>query len=244
MTLNSRKHYIDSDEPQGTKGHSLKKANDFVLSIRDEIAPLLEECIIYESKKRLGKAPSVELPNGKLAIAPDIRCVTKAGNVFWFEIKDKAQRFYYPDTGADIFQVYGWYKINKEFQEPVFVLFQDPDFESCLPKNPPYAKLESFKARWERSEGKPYGNWLSNLLVLKKKYPRVFSERSRNLEMYIMYFLVEKMEKVTSYQDLIYEVDNKKISNVHDELEAYLHPGNTLLKESDIRFLIKRLFNR
>ncbi|MBI9055454.1 MAG: hypothetical protein JEY96_16650 [Bacteroidales bacterium] len=243
MTLNSRKDYIDSNASQGSKDHSLKLAGQFVIEIQKQISPLLQECIIYDSEKKLGNAPCVELPNGKLSIAPDLRCITNAGNVFWFEIKDKSQRFYYPDTGADIFQVYGWYNIFKYYKEPVFVLFKDPAFESCLPRNTNQGKLNEFKVRYDLFNGGPYGNWLGKLLQLENNYPRVFEERSRSLKMYILYFLVNKMYKVENWQSLIDDVDKMKIPNVAEEIEAYLHPSNKKLSENEIRALISSLFN-
>ncbi|CAM1341004.1 hypothetical protein [Tenacibaculum aestuarii] len=242
MPLNSRKDYIDSQEGQGSKNYSLQKASQFVLDIKEEISPLLAECIVYDSEKKLGNAPCVELPNGKLAIAPDLRCVTKKGNVFWFEIKDKSQRFFYPDTGADIFQVYGWYNTFKFYEEPVFILFKDPDFESCLPNRPNEKKKKEFKTRWDSFSGKPYGAWLGDLLELQNGYPRVFEERSRDLKMYILYFLIAKMNPVDDWLKLINEVDNKAIKPVPEEIKAYLHSNNTLLSEKNIRGIIASLF--
>jgi hypothetical protein len=242
MALNTRKDYDDSTDGQGSKNHSLEKASQFVKFIHSLISPLLSECIYYESEKKLGNAPSVELPNGKLAIAPDLRCVTNNGNVFWIEVKDKSQRFYHPDTGADIFQVYGWYNIFKYFSEPVFVLFKDPAFESCLPKSPSKDRLTEFKARWDLFNGETYGGWLSDLLVSDGKYPRVFQEHSRELIMYILYFRVALMTKVSDFNTLISAVDNKSITNVEDEIKAYYHADNSLLTEENIRKLIASLF--
>ena len=242
MPLNSRKDYNDSSQGQGSKEFSLKKANQFVLDIKEDISPLLSECIVYDSVKKLGNAPCVELPNGKLAIAPDLRCVTKQGNVFWFEIKDKSQRFYYPDTGADIFQVYGWYNTFKYYEEPVFVLFKDPSFSSCLPRNPNKNKEREFKNRWDRFLGKPYGAWLGDLLQLKSNYPRVFEERSRDLRMLIMYFLVSEMNPILDWSSLIDAVDSKSIKPVPDTISAYSHPDGNILSEKDIRGKIASLF--
>ena len=243
MTLNSRKDYIDGDDAQGSKSHSLILANQFAKEIQATVAPLLTECVIYNSEKTLGKAPAVELPNGKLAIAPDIRCVTHSGKVFWFEIKDKAQRFYYPDTGADLFQVYGWYNINKFYDEPVFVLFKDPSLKSCLPRNPSELRLKEFKARWLKFNGNPYGGWLGNLLILNDNYPRIFDERSRELRMHILYFLVNSMKPIEDWKVLIDEVENGIASRVGVSFEAYSHPSNRLLNEIEIRQMIARTLN-
>jgi len=244
MPLNTRKDYKDSKIGQGSKDFSLDKASKFVAFIHSQISPLLSECIYYDSDKKLGNAPCVELPNGKLAIAPDLRCVTKNGNVFWIEVKDKSQRFYHPDTGADIFQVYGWYNIFKYFNEPVFVLFKDPAFESCLPPNPPESRMSEFKSRWELFSGETYGAWLSELLKLDGRYPRVFKEHSREMIMYILYFRVALMSTVSDFNILIDAVDNKTIINVEDEIKAYYHPENSLLTEQNIRNLIASLFSK
>ncbi|PKD45289.1 hypothetical protein [Rhodohalobacter barkolensis] len=244
MTLNSRKDYIDSEASQGSKSNSLELAHQFVKEIHSDIAPLLQECIIFDSEKTLGNAPAVEIPNDKLAIAPDIRCTTHEGNVFWFEVKDKSQRFYYPDTGADLFQVYGWYNINKHYSEPVFVLFKDPPFDSCIPKTPSEKNLEKFKPRWSKFNGKPYGAWLSQLLELNNNYPRIFNERSRNQQMPILYFLISQMQPVTSWQALIDEVDGKNIPDVKETFEAYHNRTNKLLDEDKVRGIIAALFSK
>lgn len=244
MPLNSRKDYNDSSIGQGSKDYSLKLASKFVVNVQEQISPLLKECIVYDSEKTLGNAPCVELPNGKLAIAPDLRCVTKNGNVFWFEIKDKSQRFYYPDTGADVFQVYGWYNTFKYFEEPVFILFKDPDFESCLPRKTSESKIKTFNERWSRFNGEPYGGWLSDLLELNNNYPRIFEERSRDLRMYILYFMVSEMHPVKDWNTLINQVDNGTVKKVKSVFEAYSHPDNTLLDEKNIRAKIASLFRK
>lgn len=242
MTLNTRKDYDDATDGQGSKKYSLRKASEFVKSIHERISPHLHECIYYESQKTSGNAPCVELPDGTLAIAPDLRCTTKEGNVFWIEVKDKSQRFYHPDTGADVFQVSGWYNIFKYFGEPVFVLFKDPDFNSCLPRNPDTQRKEQFKVRWDKFSGNPYGGWLSDLLILDGKYPRVFEERSRTSKMYILYFSILKMNRIDDPSSLIQRVDNKDVPAIANELKAYFHGDNSLLSENQINELIKELF--
>jgi hypothetical protein len=83
---------------------------------------------------------------------------------------------------------------------------------------------------------------LSDLLVLKNNYPRVFEERSRDLRMYIMYFLISEMHPLNDWSKIIEEVDNKTVNSVSDSFEAYSHPENTLLTEKDIRNRIASLF--
>lgn len=90
--------------------------------------------------------------------------------------------------------------------------------------------------------GETYGGWLSDLLVLDGRYPRVFKEHSRELIMYILYFRVALMSKVSDFNTLINSVDNKKIPNVENEINAYYHEDNSSLTEEKIRNLIVSLF--
>jgi hypothetical protein len=239
MTLNKRVDYGDFEIGQANKDESLRKATGFVKEIMDEISPLLDSCEYYDSEIKLGGAPAVKLPSEEVVIAPDIRCRTKEGKVFWLEAKDKSQRFFYPDTGADIFQVYGWYKIWQELEQPVFVVFKDPDYDSCLPRgyvDPDF--IESFKKRWDTFEGKPYGAWLSELLVVENNYPRILFEKSREKSMYIFYFRIELMKANLNWNNIIDEVNNNKVPNIQP-LQAYY---KTLLTEKEIKAKIDSLF--
>lgn len=244
MTLNQRKEYDDNTEGQGSKKNALVKANDFVDTVMSGIGPLLAACTKYESELKLSNAPAVQLPGGKLAIAPDVKCVTKKGKVFWIEVKDKSQRFFYPDTGADLFQVYGWYNIAKFYGEPVYVLFKDPAFESCLPEKTDPVKKEQFRKRWDLFGGAPYGGWLSDLLVPDERYPRIFPERSRELFMYILYFRVARMKKTTGWEQVIAMVDNNAVRPVPQELKAFSNGTGQLAGEAHIRALITEIFTK
>jgi hypothetical protein len=155
-----------------------------------------------------------------LAIAPDLRCTTHSGKVFWIEIKDKSQRFYYPDTGGDLHQALGWYNINKHLNEPVFMLFKDPELEKCFAKRATEKDKEIFTERWEKFAGESFGNWLSNCLVYSKenRYPIVSYDSSRNKEMFIMYFHTDTMRRISSFASIV-----KEAEEAHDvpELQVF-----------------------
>ncbi len=243
MALNKRTDYGADDEQQGSKSNSLTLASKFVKEIIEEITPLVDSCIYYNSEIKLGNAPAVELPNGKKAIAPDILCLTKNGKRFWIEVKDKSQRFFHPDTGADLFQVYGWYNINKFLGEPVFVLFKDPPFDDCLPRTKVSDdRISSFKSRWINFGGSPYGSWLSNCMALTENYPRIFKERTRNEMMYIIYFSVFSLAKVTSWEAIIKQVDEGVIQNVQDSFNAFFAETNQQIDEVEVRKLLASVF--
>jgi hypothetical protein len=222
MTLNKRVDYGDYEDGQANKSESLNKATVFVKEIIENISPLLDSCDYYDSEKKLGGAPTVELPSKEIVIAPDIICKTHKGKIFWIEAKDKSQRFYKPDTGADIFQVYGWYKIWSELHQPVYVVFKDPKFNSCLPRKKVEQKwIDEFKNRWDLFQGNPYGGWLSELLVLKNGYPQIFDERSRDKPMSILYFHILLMKNSIKWEDIIKSVDNDKILKIQQGIKAY-----------------------
>ncbi len=238
MTLNKRSDYGNYVFGQANKSQSIEKATSFVKEIINELSPFLESCENYNSKKKLGNAPAVELPNGNLVVAPDIICQTKSGHIFWVEAKDKSQRFYHPDTGADIFQVYGWFKVWSLFSQPVFVVFKDPDFSSCLPRNDmKEKKICDFKKRWDLFSGKPYGNWLNVLLGLKNNYPQIFLERTRQSEMYIFYFLVSLMQSSISWKKSIDDLDSGNIGDIQDEIRAYYN--GQIVSELNIEAMIR-----
>ncbi|MDD5546405.1 MAG: hypothetical protein PHO67_04510 [Candidatus Omnitrophica bacterium] len=242
MTLNKRNDYGDYQFGQADKGNSLTKATDFVKEIVKDASPFLDACEYYNSEKKLGKAPAVELPGGKLVIAPDVICRTKKGNIFWIEAKDKSQRFYKPDTGADLFQVYGWYKVWSKLNQPVFIVFKDPDFDSCLPRKTVDRKLvETFKKRWELFKGRPYGGWLNTLLVLQEQYPQIFAERSRDIPMFIFYFLVYLMQGNITWEKIINDLDSDTIGDIQKEISAYFE--GRLINENEIEAKIKELFS-
>lgn len=200
MVFNRRKDYERPDLAQAGKGTSVARAKRFVDEIRELVAPLARTCESYEprAESRVGGAPAVELTNGQLAIAPDLRIETEGGRVFWIEAKDKSQRFLYPDTGADAHQVLGWYDIWLNLSQPTFLVFQDPPFESCLPRtSASEEQLEDFRSRWERFRGAPYGSWLSEALVDDGwTYPMLAFEHTRVKEAYIAYFPVDRLRPI------------------------------------------------
>lgn len=239
--LNKNNRYNNGGVLQSDKVSSVKKSKELVNEVYNLVKTHLKECEIYEpnNELRIHDAPAVKLPSGKLAIAPDIRCKTSNNKIFWIEVKDKAQRVYFPDTGADLHQVLGWYDINKELEQPVLIIFKDPDCNSCLPRNPVKKDVEErFKERWNKFQGEMYGEWLSILLCLDedKKYPCVFEERSRNIKMNILYFQVSKMRKIKDeLEDIIKNVDmNIKDIQVYKRNED---KSKSLLEEKELRKL-------
>jgi len=207
-TLNDRTDYTDGNNSQLNKKDSVAGSKLLVTKIIKELEDYLESCLEYEPddpKLRINNAPAVELPSHELVIAPDIKCKTKAGEIFWIEAKDKCQRFYPPDTGADLHQVLGWYKINKYLSEPVFLVFQDASLEDCSEeKAKPYEKNQ-FKKRWDLFKGNMYGAWLSELLIVSDspKYPKIFFESTRSTPIYILYFYVKQMSTINNWEEII-----------------------------------------
>lgn len=242
MVLNKNDRYKHSGKFQASKKYSLGKSKELVKEIQSMFKPYLKECEEYEpnEKLRIHGAPAVMLPSQNLAIAPDLKCLTHDNRTFWIEVKDKAQRFFFPDTGADLHQVLGWYDINRFLNEPVLVIFKDPDYESCLPKGEVKdSYIKNFKNRWNKFEGSYYGNWLNELMKLdyKLKYPCIFTdERSREMEMNILYFHVNKMKKIDgNISNLL-----KDLSGDIDELKSWerqLDKTKKLILDNDIREL-------
>lgn len=198
--LNQNDKYNKNNCGQAGKWYSIKKSKVLVRQVKEMFEPYLKSCEEYEPEEdlRINQAPAVKV-NGKLVIAPDLKCTTFDDKIFWVEVKDKAQRFYFSDTGADLHQVLGWYDINYYLQQPVLIIFKDPDLEKCMPKNVKNDNLiKNFKKRWESFDGDLYGGWLNNLIKIDstKKYPCIYKERSREQEMYILYFDINKMKKI------------------------------------------------
>ncbi|MBI2100122.1 MAG: hypothetical protein HYT48_02160 [Candidatus Vogelbacteria bacterium] len=242
MTLNRRSEYEDNAVGQAAKSLSLDKASIFVKEIIKVISPKLKECVYFESEKTIGKAPAMKLPSGKLVVAPDIRCATFSDKVFWIEAKDKSQRFFKPDTGADLFQVYGWYQIWKFLNEPVFVVFKDPEYEQCLPRMEVSAELEhKFRTRWEMFKGLPYGGWLSQILNEDRGYPQIFVERTREMPMYIFYFLIHNMVNKVNWDEVINDVENNRIPPLQKELRAFFE--GRLVGQEQIESMIDDIFS-
>jgi hypothetical protein len=233
--------YTSQNKEQLGKADSVKISKTLVRQVYDLVLPLVEVCEEYEPDKtlRLSGAPAVKI-NEKLVIAPDLKCTTKNGNIFWIEVKDKCQRFFMPDTGADVHQVLGWYDINKYNKEPVLVIFRDPPLEKCVVGG---QNTDKYTERWNKFSGQPYGNWLSNLLVLNNRtsYPKLYPERSRQDVMHICYFHIENMISIdlNVLKQKILEVDAQSVPVIPQNFQMYLKENSnfTLIDESRVRTL-------
>ena len=100
--------------------------------------------------------------------------------------------------------------------------------------------VESFKKRWDLFQGRPYGGWLNTLLTLREQYPQIFAERSRNIPMFIFYFLVYLMQGNVDWGKIINDLDSNTIGVIQDEINAYFE--GKLINEQDIEAKIKELF--
>lgn len=78
MVLNSNQKYNHVEGKQAGKNASIEKSKELVREIKSLFEPHLKECIEYEPDEslRINKAPAVRLTSGKLAIAPDLKCIT------------------------------------------------------------------------------------------------------------------------------------------------------------------------
>ncbi len=247
--LNRRKHYTDSSITQGDKINSINKSKEFVEEVIKTFSPFLKVCIEYDGETKINGAPAVDLGDNKKAIAPDVYCELNDNRKFWIEVKDKPQRFFHPDTGADIFQVLGWYYISKIRKEPILVIFKDPDLNSCLPNFKVDKNLiEKFTLRWENFGGHMYGNYLSELLQISDGYPKISEERSRDLSISIFYFSIKKMIDLSiNVEGLIEDLKiNYDKYIVVDEIVAFSIKDNDNVNEQRIREITKESlkFNR
>jgi hypothetical protein len=216
---NREDDYGHKNRAQARKDDSIAQSKKLVNEVKALFKPYLQSCEEYEPEDdlKISGAPAVKIGD-KLVIAPDLKCISKDGIVFWIEVKDKCQRFYKPDTGADLHQVLGWYQINKQLKEPVLLIFQDSTIEKCTVKKPTnmddttYKNLkESFEGRWGKFNGKLYGNWLQ--VCIKKntinKYPIIAEERSRDMSMTIAYFHLDTMMTIEEgIESLVAEAKN------------------------------------
>lgn len=241
--LNQNDKYNKGYLGQADKDSSLLLSKKLVVEVKELFEPYLLSCELYEPERnlRIGNAPAVEI-NGKLVVAPDIKCITKTGQVFWIEVKDKPQRFYYSDTGADLHQVLGWYDINKFLKQPVLVIFKDPDLNACVPQNASCEKIEQFEKRWGLFKGAIYGGWLMDLLYYdnKAKYPCIFAERSRNIIMNILYFDISRMIKINNIQEIVLNINNIILQDLKVFKMEYLNygrKGKRQINEDEIRRL-------
>lgn len=229
-TLNDRETYTDDNKTQLNKEESVSKSKTLVMNIIEKLKGHLKTCVAYEPSDkslRIHNAPAVEIAPNQLVIAPDIFCETKDGKRFWIEAKDKCQRFYPPDTGADLHQVLGWYKINKYLNEPVLVIFKDEPLEKCSKKNASDKAKKDFENRWNLFNGKMYGAWLDEIIqpTTQPMYPKIFFERSRNIPIYILYFYIQRMKQINNWESILAEIPNSI-----DELLVYrkCNPNDSL----------------
>ncbi|MDX4028315.1 hypothetical protein [Aliarcobacter skirrowii] len=219
MPINERNDtYKHENGLQEKKENSITNSKSLVTKVEQlfKAHPDIKKITLYEPDNtlRINGAPAVKLPNGKLVIAPDLLCELHNGNFFWIEVKDKCQRFYKNDTGADIHQILGFYQIDYCCNQPVLMVFQDSTLERCTVKNASEDLKEKFKKRWQKFGGEPYGNWLRNSLILDTttKYPMIAKEKSRELDMYIFYFDISVFSKLNSI-DLLKELSTlQKVS--------------------------------
>lgn len=239
MTVTGRKTYTKSGGVQTGKDDSIHEAKGLVSEVHALLAPLLKSCEIYEpdEKSRIKGAPAVALPNLKLAIAPDLKCETRGGNTFWVEVKDKPQRVYFPDTGADVHQVLGWYDIQRATAHPTLLVFRDPPIETMRQGTAPADVWSRFQERIKRYSGKLYGGWLSEALVYRSNHPMICAERSRDMPMHIFYFHVDNLRPIGDLARYPADVDENKVPHLPSELKAFYRDEKKIISEREIRRL-------
>lgn len=214
MTNERVGEYTDSDKVQLDKVSSVSISETLVRKIKDFILPLVENCKAHEPNDdlRIAGAPGVKTGN-KFVVAPDLKCETRNSTIFWTEVKDKCQRFFLPDMGADIHQVLGCYDINKHNNESVIKIFQDPPFQDCIVAgNDP----QWYRSRWDKFLENPYSNLLSKLAQLNnsKQYPMLSPQRSRYDSMNISDFHIDIiiLLDLDKLKNLISQVGKKSIN--------------------------------
>jgi hypothetical protein len=207
LTFSKRSDY-STDVGQKDKFTTMKRAEQRVLLAKKllEKTGLFETVVPYRPESTevyIQSAPAiyVNTPKGrKLVIAPDLRCILLNNSHLWIEVKDKPQRFLYPDTGCDTHQYIGYWSVNKFRHEPVLMLFNDLFLEEMTGLTRlPRPKREDFirRCRPFAPDDKPvfYGNWMTILASFDEKtqYPKCFHERSRDMSMKIVYMDVTRM---------------------------------------------------
>lgn len=125
-------------------------------------------------------------------------------------------------------------------EEPILVIFQDDSLEDCLVENAETEKKERYRIRWQKFGGKPYGNWLENLLQTSFPYPLMSKDHSRGVDMYIVYFPINLMRDLeailsTLLQDLKNFTNSERVS-----LKLYTF---SQMREKDIREKLKEITN-
>jgi|LWDU01.1.fsa_nt_gi hypothetical protein len=238
---NRQSSYVNKNGIQESKQDSVDGSKKLVKQIMAKVMPFLKSCEEYEPDEslRINKAPAVKVNNG-LAIAPDLRCITNSGKIFWIEVKDKCQRAYFRDTGADLHQVLGWYDINKECHEPVLMVFCDASFEECLPKEKQNDAnfIAMYRPHWDKFSGRPYGNWLSVCLTEDEtSYPKIFDEHTRDSQAYICYFDINKLLPLDEiWKDLVDQIESNTVPRVSNKFEIKM-------QEKSIRKIAKSVIS-
>lgn len=232
--LNNRNGAYQHADQQENKSDSIKASKKLVKAIQNKVKSIdgIQTCEQYEPSQdlRIHNAPAVRLPNEKLVIAPDLKCTTNDGKIFWIEVKDKCQRFFRPDTGADLHQILGFYQINNILNEPVLMIFRDDTLQQCYGKNADDSSKTQFKKRWDLFQGEPYGNWIDQCILPSNppRYPLLSFEKSRGMHMYIFYFHVNNL-KTIDFESIPYNIPSKSANssimayrkNVDDQMELH-----------------------
>jgi len=224
-TLSGREGYSKLNGTQENKDKTLElsmNAQSDVLGILSD-TNLFSKVEIFEAEEKLsGNTPAVRVniaEKEELVCAPDIKCYVNDDEFFWVDVKDKPQRYFYPDTGCDIHQYMSYYKINRFRNEPVLLFFRDGSWkslESGWKKLPSY-KQEDFKMRWNmfapNEKSFWYGHWFDVLCNYDEglKYPICRSEHTRDMPMDICYMHVGEMVAYAdkeSFMDLLRDFQN------------------------------------
>jgi len=247
MTLSKRADYSTAIT-QKNKITTIEKAKQKVNIACDLLQKtgMFRDVSFYrpDSKKLyIGNAPAiyVDTPKGrKLVIAPDLRCSLLDETYMWVEVKDKPQRFFYPDTGCDAHQYVGFWSVNKYKREPVLMLFTDPPLEEMIGlKGLSQDVRESFIRRWKRfaPDDMPvfYGNWIKILAEFdgKSKYPKCFHERSRDKPMKIIYMDIEKMMPFSKIESLRAFIENRTKARDIGEFAVFDVSSKSIIRDPE-----------
>lgn len=98
--------------------------------------------------------------NDNSIISPDIEII-KNGRRFFIEVKGKALRKKYSDTGIDIRHYNHYKKLQEESGDSIFIIFVDPGYSYGSPAYDPTTKNTI------------YGNFLDKLSIKINSYPKI-----------------------------------------------------------------------
>ncbi|TFU26257.1 hypothetical protein [Thermus tengchongensis] len=209
MPVNNRTTYVRSGRQP--KKDSVTRSRDLVLALKELLDRAGVSCDFAENvtDESINGAPAVRLSEDRLALAPDLYC-EYAGKRFWVEVKDKCQRFYWEDTGINLQELVSFYDIHRLKGEPILLVFKDASLDECMVNSAKKEQKEAYQKRWQRFQGKPYGEWLDNLLRRSScPYPLGSLDHSRGVPMYIVYFQVDLMRSLeTNLEALLQHLDN------------------------------------